>query len=129
VAAAVAQIKPDGPLELERAQPLLLQVFKMCGKVSRHFWLRHHVTRQAPVTATQAKHAFSKLESISSHFPRENSHLMVEIRFSVFSVLIDNKTKQQTQMMFLTSISFPGTFKSLWDLTGKSAILVKSALL
>jgi len=40
-----------------------------------------------------------------------------EIRFSV---LIE---------MFVTSISFRGTFKSFWDLTGKSAILVQSALL
>ena len=31
--------------------------------------------------------------------------------------------------MFVTSISFRGTFKSFWDLTDKSAILVKSAFL
>jgi len=37
-----------------------------------------------------------------------------------FSVLIE---------MFVTSISFRRTFKSFWDPTGKSAILVKSALL
>jgi len=30
--------------------------------------------------------------------------------------------------MFVITISFRGTFKSFWDLTGKSAILVKSAL-
>ena len=37
-----------------------------------------------------------------------------------FSVLIE---------MFVTSISFRGTFKSFWDLTGKSTILVQSVLL
>jgi len=31
--------------------------------------------------------------------------------------------------MFVTSISFRRTFKSFWDFTGKSTILVKSALL
>jgi len=31
--------------------------------------------------------------------------------------------------MFVTSISFRGTIKSFWDLNGRSAILVQSALL
>ena len=31
--------------------------------------------------------------------------------------------------MFVTSISFRGTFKSFWDLTGKSAMMVQNVLL
>jgi len=35
----------------------------------------------------------------------------------------------RTNWIFVMSISFRGTFRSIWDLTGKIAILVQSALL